>query len=101
MDIQAIKIDSRDTVATCMQEARPSDRVNLIPPYQELLLCVSTIPAWHKIALVDIKPGDEIFKYGECIGTATAAISKGGWVSHLNVVGGDRKYDDELWQEAL
>ena len=101
MDIQAIKIDSKDTVATCMQEAHPGDRVSLLLPYQERLLCVSTVPAWHKIALVDIKAGDAIYKYGECIGTATEPIGKGGWVAHRNLVGGDRKYDDELWQEAL
>lgn len=101
MDIQAIKIDSKDTVATCMQDAHIGDLVTLTSPFRETLLCISTIPAWHKIALVDIKAGDAIYKYGECIGTATEPIGKGGWVSHLNVVGADRQYDEELWKEAL
>lgn len=101
MEIQAIRIGGNDTVATCMQNVQIGDHVTLLSPYQETILCCTAIPAWHKIALVDIKAGDAIYKYGECIGTATEAIEKGGWVSHLNVMGSDRQYDEELWQEAL
>jgi len=35
------------------------------------------IPIGHKVALVDIKKGDTIWKYGEDIGKAVAAIKKG------------------------
>ncbi|MDX2104146.1 MAG: flagellar biosynthesis protein FlgA [Alphaproteobacteria bacterium] len=35
------------------------------------------IPLGHKIALVDIKEGDTILKYGHDIGRAVAAIGKG------------------------
>ena len=40
------------------------------------------IPIGHKVALVDIKKGDTIFKYGEDIGRAVADIAKG---AHLHV----------------
>ena len=40
------------------------------------------IPIGHKVALVDIKKGDTIIKYGEDIGRAVADIAKG---AHLHV----------------
>lgn len=40
------------------------------------------IPIGHKVALVDIGPGDTIVKYGEDIGRAVAPIRKG---EHLHV----------------
>jgi (2R)-sulfolactate sulfo-lyase subunit alpha len=40
------------------------------------------IPIGHKVALVDIKKGDTIWKYGEDIGKAVAAIKK---VEHAHV----------------
>lgn len=40
------------------------------------------IPIGHKVALADIKKGDTIWKYGEDIGIAKAAIGKG---EHLHV----------------
>jgi (2R)-sulfolactate sulfo-lyase subunit alpha len=35
------------------------------------------VPIGHKIALSDIKPGDTVWKYGQDIGVAKAAIGKG------------------------
>ena len=43
------------------------------------------IPLGHKIALVDIAPGDTIMKYGHDIGEATAQIGIGGHVHVHNV----------------
>ena len=40
------------------------------------------MPIGHKVALIDIKEGDTIIKYGEDIGRAKAAIKKG---EHLHV----------------
>lgn len=67
------------------------------------------IPMGHKLALRDIKPGENIVKYGVVIGCATTAIPKGNWVhlhcmkslvdersSHLDVVTGapaDTEYE--------
>lgn len=43
------------------------------------------VPIGHKIALVDIKPGDTIWKYGQDIGAAKAAIAKGEHVHVHNI----------------
>jgi (2R)-sulfolactate sulfo-lyase subunit alpha len=40
------------------------------------------VPVGHKIALVDIKKGDTVIKYGEDIGKAVADIAKG---EHVHV----------------
>ncbi|MBO7402027.1 MAG: altronate dehydratase [Lachnospiraceae bacterium] len=45
----------------------------------------SGITAGHKVALTDIKAGEKIIKYGNCIGTATEDIKKGDWVHTHNV----------------
>ncbi len=43
------------------------------------------IPIGHKVALADIRNGDTVFKYGEDIGRAIAAIRKGEHVHVHNV----------------
>ena len=40
------------------------------------------VPIGHKIALKDIKAGDTVWKYGQDIGKAVAAIAKG---EHVHV----------------
>ena len=40
------------------------------------------VPIGHKVALVDIKSGDTVWKYGQDIGKAVAAIKKG---EHVHV----------------
>ena len=44
-----------------------------------------SIPAKHKLALVDFKPGDLVLMYGMVVGEATAAIPRGGLLSTRNV----------------
>jgi (2R)-sulfolactate sulfo-lyase subunit alpha len=43
------------------------------------------VPIGHKIALVDIKKGDTIWKYGQDVGVAKAKIAKGEHVHVHNV----------------
>lgn len=43
------------------------------------------IPEGHKVALVDLLPGDKIRRYGEVIGYANTAIVKGGWINEFLV----------------
>ncbi len=45
----------------------------------------ANIPIGHKVALVDIKNGDTVWKYGEDIGKAVADIPKGGHVHVHNL----------------
>ncbi len=51
-------------------------------------LCVTAnmdIPQGHKMALGDLKPDDQVVKYGFSIGHATAAIHAGDWVHTHNM----------------
>lgn len=43
----------------------------------------------HKIALVPIAPGDFVRKYGQIIGTTTAAAAPGEWIHSHNLSNGD------------
>lgn len=43
------------------------------------------VPIGHKVALVDIKKGDTVWKYGQDIGKAVANIKKGEHVHVHNV----------------
>lgn len=43
------------------------------------------IPAGHKMALTDMVEGDEVIKYGYCIGNATGVIKEGDWIHTHNV----------------
>jgi (2R)-sulfolactate sulfo-lyase subunit alpha len=45
----------------------------------------ANIPIGHKVALVDIKNGDTVWKYGEDIGKAVADIPRGGHVHVHNL----------------
>ena len=44
-----------------------------------------TVPAGHKVALLDIPAGAVVYKYGFPIGTAKQAIAAGSWVHTHNV----------------
>ena len=57
----------------------PKDNVGV------LLIKKDDISAGHKIALVDIKKGEPIIKYGMVIGKATKDIKKGEWVHTHNM----------------
>jgi (2R)-sulfolactate sulfo-lyase subunit alpha len=78
--------DKKDTVGVVVVEELKADTK---------MLCVITadnsefrleskmdVPIGHKIALVDIKTGDTVWKYGQDIGKAVADIRKG---EHVHV----------------
>jgi len=47
----------------------------------------------HKIALVDLEPGEQVLKYGEVMGLATQKIAKGQHVHVHNVKGPETRRD--------
>lgn len=49
------------------------------------LTLTQRIPQGHKVALVDIREGEKIIRYGEVIGYAEKLISKGSWVKETLV----------------
>jgi hypothetical protein len=83
---QATALSANDTVAVVLQPVAAGEdvavtlgeRLVTIKALEPIALC-------HKIALVDLQPGDPVFKYGECIGEASAPIARGAWVHIHNL----------------
>ena len=84
----ALKVDDLDNVATIFAnditdgtvvEVRDKKGTN------ETIVVIGNVPYGHKIALRDIKKGERIMKYGECIGAASADIKKGEYVHVHNL----------------
>jgi len=86
MSWHATALAQEDNVATLLQPVAAGETVRVkrtdgvieVRANEAVALC-------HKIALADLKPGDAVIKYGECIGEATAPITRGSWVHIHNV----------------
>ncbi len=89
MDLKlALKINDLDNVATIFAsnitagtEVEVRDKKGGV----ERLGVREDIPYGHKIAVRDIRNGEQIIKYGEAIGVAAADIKKGGCVHVHNL----------------
>ena len=81
--IELLKINEKDNVAVAILgiEKRKTVEVGKL-----VLQANQTIPAGHKIALCQIKKGEQIIKYGFSIGTASTDIARGDWVHTHNVL---------------
>lgn len=97
MNINALIMDERDNVVTCVAAV---DKGELIVYQKENEVCTLTaqdnIPYCHKAALEDLPQGAGVCKYGEIIGQTTAPIAKGHWVSHENIISIPRDYESEF-----
>jgi len=84
----AIQIREADHVATAVAELLPGDTV-LVSGVRNghVIEARERIPVGHKIALRPIPIDQEILKYGESIGIATAEIQAGCWVHVHNCRG--------------
>ncbi len=96
---KAFKIEERDNVATVLEDIQAGE-LALITDKRGLkvldLICHESIPFGHKVAIHDIPPGDDIVKYGEKIGMATARI-KPGFHVHVHNLESTRARGD--WEE--
>lgn len=79
------QIHIKDNVATALTPVRPGPVVLLGDTAEAVLTAAMDIPEGHKIALKDIRAGEDILKYGIVIGRAAADIPAGSWV-HLPVM---------------
>lgn len=79
----ALKLNSRDNVAVCLEEVRAGDLVDISDG--SLVVARDNIPVGHKIALRDIGLDEPIIKYGEVIGLASTDIHVGEHVHIHNV----------------
>jgi altronate dehydratase small subunit len=89
--MKALLLHPDDNVATAVADLAAGE--NLVVAATDITL-LEPVPFGHKLALKDIRSGEDIIKYGETIGRATAAIKKGAHVHVHNVEGlrgrGDR-----------
>ena len=85
---KAIQIDDSDNVATVTSEVKEGERVEVLSPEGSVLgspEVIRDVPFGHKIALKSIAQGEEIVKYGEVIGVASARVEVGEWLHTHNV----------------
>ena len=97
MKINALLMDEKDNVVTRVEDVpaggkvvyRRGNEFCTLQAEEEILNC-------HKIALVSLKEGDDVVKYGELIGKTSQPIAKGHWVSHVNIFSVPRDYASEM-----
>ena len=95
----ALQCDELDNVATIFAngvEAGMDVDVRDKKGSTEVIKVLDNVPYGHKIAIVDIKEGDHIMKYGESIGIATKDIQRGDYV-HVHNLDSARARGD--WKE--
>jgi len=76
-----IKVHASDNVAIVVNDGGLPKGTNFNDEFQ----LQEDIPEGHKVALVDLEPGDKIRRYGEVIGYANTKIVRGGWINEFLV----------------
>ncbi|MGA2955658.1 MAG: UxaA family hydrolase [Thermodesulfobacteriota bacterium] len=89
MKFQAIALHEKDTVGVLLVDTKKSDRIPVGGQQNLEIVALDDIRFGHKIALVDIRKGEMIRKYGHPVGVATKDIRAGDHV-HIHNVGGLR-----------
>ena len=87
----AFVISRQDNVATALEALEPGVITLLGETAASDFTVSESIPKGHKLALRDIRAGENIIKYGIPIGHATGDIPRGSWV-HLHVM--QSNYDE-------
>lgn len=85
---KALVMDVKDNVGTAISAIAAGDEVEVLSTKQEVVKRIKakdSLPLGHKIALMDIKQGNEIKKYGAVIGKAVKDITVGQYVHIHNV----------------
>lgn len=100
MRIDALLMDGKDNVVTCVRDVRAGECVHYRSGENMVeITAKEDIPFAHKIALTDLEQGAEVKKYGELIGKTTAPVAAGCKVDHNNIYSVPRDYDSELIAE--
>ena len=95
--INAILLDEKDNVVTCIKEVKAGEEVSYRTEAGEMTLRANEdIPYCHKVALRDLNKGDQVIKYGEMIGQLSRSVAAGCWVNEHNLFSVPRDYDSEL-----
>lgn len=84
----ALKVNDLDNVATVFSnEAKSGCEIEVRDKRGNsfTMTIFADIPYGHKVALGDIRVGEDIIKYGESLGEATKDITKGDYVHVHNL----------------
>lgn len=101
MNVNALLMDSRDNVVTCVQDVEAGGQVIYRKNGQTCTLTAKqAIPACHKVALTPLAEGEDVIKYGELIGRAKASVEEGGLVDHETIYSVLRDYESELVEDT-
>lgn len=91
---QALKINPADNVAVAITDLAKGTVIDVGGQSVKL---VTDVPAGHKLALRDIREGENVIKYGFPIGHAIHDISTGAWLDHHDIksnLKGELNYDN-------
>jgi len=81
--LQAIVMKAKDNVCTVIEAIVPEMEVSMEAGGEIIRVqATEAIPVGHKLAILDIRQGENIIKYGEVIGRATQNIQMG---QHVHV----------------
>ncbi|MCF8565577.1 UxaA family hydrolase [Alicyclobacillus tolerans] len=95
----ALQMHEHDNVATVVEDIQSHTGIVIQTTFSKPafeFFTVESIPFGHKIALLDIRSGETVTKYGRPIGRATQFIAKGSLVGVHNIEGQRGRGDVEL-----
>jgi galactarate dehydratase len=76
-----LRLDVRDTVAIVANSGGlPAGTL-----FDDGLTLIDDVPQGHKVALVDMRQGDAVVRYGEVLGSAIRDLPRGSWVDEFSV----------------
>jgi altronate dehydratase len=78
-----IVMNKTDNCATALEDIKKGEEIEYSSNKFKIK---QAIPLGHKFALIDIRSGNEIRKYGQIIGIATQNIYKGEWIHTHNII---------------
>ena len=81
--MKVIVLDSRDNVATAAEDLATGSAVSVADHTFDVR---NDIPRGHKIALAAMQRGQDVIRYGEIIGSATADVAIGEHVHTHNLI---------------
>ena len=97
MKANSVMLNSHDNVVTVTKAIKKDEDIVFLNNEKMITIkAITDIPPWNKIAIEAISKGSNILKYGEIIGAATEDITRGAYVSHLNIVSLPRDYNKEI-----
>ncbi|KZL88649.1 UxaA family hydrolase [Clostridium magnum] len=87
-NINSLLISENDSVAVVTEELKEGDIARFkVDNEIKTVSIVQNVPIYHKFAIIDIKEGDLVYKYGQVIGKATQDIKKGQHLHTHNITG--------------